>query len=83
MKVISKGSELAFKKEVKCENCDSVLEIDGTDIKFGKFYSGMDAEVSYDYFIVCEVCKERIFLNEKDIPEGTKWGARSKFNDKD
>lgn len=82
MKIISKGNELAFKKEVKCTNCDSVLEIEGADIKYGKFYSGMDAEVSFDYYVICVVCGEKIFLKEKDIPEGVKWGARSNFKDK-
>lgn len=67
MKILKVRSN-EWSKEVVCRNCESTLLAEDADLKYGKFYSGMDAEESMDYYIVCPVCGENVFFNEKDIP---------------
>lgn len=68
MKII-KVKENEWSQEVTCNNCESTLEVEEADVKYGKFYSGMDAEVSWDYYAVCPVCRKNKFFNEWDIPK--------------
>lgn len=54
--------------ECTCKNCETGLLIEEPDVKYGRFFSGMDAQVSMDFYAVCPTCEQNIFLNDADVP---------------
>jgi hypothetical protein len=64
-----------FKLNVVCIKCDTQIELEANDIKYGKFYSGLDCEVSMDYFVNCPVCKELVFINRRKLPKAVAYAA--------
>ncbi len=82
MKVI-KAANVVWTKEIECSNCKTLLEVETKDLKFGRFYSGMDAQESVDFYTKCMVCKENIFFDEEDIPAAVKFVVEKRHPLKD
>ena len=71
--------ESNWKMVVACDECDSGLEIEKDDVGYKDFYSGTDAEMSMEYYLVCPVCGQYVFLDEKKLPKDVKYAARAKY----
>lgn len=80
MKVIPKP-EKDFTLSVECGNCETTLVLEKSDVSYGDFYSGMDAEMSMDFYVDCPVCKAYVFIDEKKLPRHVKFAAMKVFED--
>ena len=82
MKILDKPNDKDWRLTTACKNCESELEIEKTDVKYKDFYSGMDAEMSMEYYVVCPVCGKYVFLTEKKLPRSVQFAAESGYTRK-
>lgn len=80
MKIISQKS--GWVGQVKCEHCETVMEVEQEEILYGRFYSGMDAEESMEYYVKCPVCGENVFFDQRKMPGWVKVLIANKHKDK-
>lgn len=67
MKIL-KVKDNEWSKKVVCKNCETTLLAEDADLKYGHFFSGMDAEESWDFYVVCPVCGKNVFFTHSEIP---------------
>ena len=62
VEIIKKGD----KRLVDCFDCGSILKFDAPDIYRDKTQSyDYDVGESYDYYVVCPECKEKVYVTSK------------------
>ncbi len=78
MKIVKKNEP--WELEITCKNCETTLVIENNDIRYGDFYSGLDALQSWDYYVRCPVCDNFLFINKGKIPNFVKFQARTLYD---
>lgn len=65
MKVIKQG---VWEKRIMCKGCKSVLQAEGSDVRYGLYSSEYEDEFKGSYYIPCPVCERANIVKEKDVP---------------
>lgn len=77
MKILKKVDVNEWKHNFTCDDCDSSLEANASDVKY-VYHDGMGRESNYEEYLVdCPVCGESKTLDEVNLPKLVKLTAKN------
>ncbi|MDP3057396.1 MAG: hypothetical protein Q8N37_02645 [bacterium] len=87
MKILEKGKDVEWKREIVCTHCKSKLEINADDIFYSSRYSPIGSNGCQEYSISCPTCnipKLLLFDSENgviiiDIPAHIRLRAKNRY----
>lgn len=64
MKILKEG---VWKKKITCRGCNTVIEVEPVDIRYGAYVNDEDSNLKGQLYVDCPVCSKRLI--QKDIPQ--------------